>query len=53
MLVLTRKHGDKIFIQQDGKIIATLFIIKSLGDVKIGIEAEQSIRIERAELVKK
>ena len=49
MLVLSRKPGEKIVI--DGHIRVTVVEIHG-GRVRLGIEAPESIRVLRKELVK-
>jgi carbon storage regulator len=50
MLVLTRKEGDEILIGRD--VIVSVELI-SLGKVRIGIWAPQSVAIVRAEIAKR
>lgn len=48
MLVLTRKRDEKIYI---GSEIVIRVIKTGPGTVKIGIEAPDSVRVQRAELM--
>jgi len=47
MLVLTRKIGEQIII--DGNIHVTIVAING-GKVRIGIEAPEFVRVDRAEV---
>lgn len=53
MLVLSRKATESIVISQDGKPIATVKVVSTdRGVVKLGIDAEQSIDIDREEIAR-
>ena len=54
MLVLTRHAGEKILIHDnEGKQLASITIASlSAGKVKVGIEAEPCIKIDREEVFK-
>jgi carbon storage regulator len=53
MLVLSRRVGEKIVIECDGKAIA-IEVVEVRGDkVRLGIDAERSVAIYRAELLEK
>lgn len=49
MLVLTRKVGEKILLQDLG-ITFTVLAVKPGGAVRIGIDADPTIRIVREEV---
>ncbi len=50
-LILTRKKGEKIIVQQDGKVICTVTVTNlSPTQCKLGFEAEKSVRIDREEV---
>jgi sRNA-binding carbon storage regulator CsrA len=50
MLVLTRRQDDKILIYKNGELVATLVVVRASSDIKIGIAADETVRIERGEL---
>jgi len=53
MLVLGRKFGQSIILRDGNKIIAVLTILKASGhskQVRVGIEADSNINIERFEI---
>jgi len=50
-LILTRKKGEKIIVQQDGKVLCTVTVTNlSPTQCKLGFEAEKSVRIDREEV---
>ena len=49
MLVLTRKHGERVLIGDD--IVVTILDVRGDG-IRIGIDAPRGIRIQRDEVVK-
>lgn len=49
MLCLTRKPEQKIVI--DGPCVVTVLGVKRNGDIRIGIDAEPTVNIARAELL--
>ncbi len=52
MLVLTRNQGQSIIIQtSDGEIEVTIAKISQKGQVKVGIQAPDSVDIWRTELL--
>lgn len=51
MLVLTRRQGESlIFNTSDGEIVVSFELLQG-SQVKIGIDAPQSVRVLRDELV--
>ena len=52
MLVLTRREGESIVLEtSDGPIKVTLVAYKSNTETSVGIEAPESVRIMREELL--
>lgn len=52
MLVLTRRKGEKVLIRAAGiEISVSLLEVDRHGQIKLGIDAPQSARILRGELV--
>ena len=50
-LILTRKKGDKVVIQQNGKGICTVAVTSiSPTQCKLGFQADTSVRIDREEV---
>jgi carbon storage regulator CsrA len=50
-LILTRKPGERIFIDVDGRrVTITLVEIKSPDRARIGVEADRDIQIMREEI---
>ena len=50
-LILTRKKGDKVVIQQNGKVICTVAVTNiSPTQCKLGFQADTSVRIDREEV---
>ena len=50
-LILTRKKGEKIIVQQDGKVLCTVTVTNlSPTQCKLGFEADKSVRIDREEV---
>ena len=49
MLVLSRRHKERIILKGDYEVMITVFVISD-NKVRIGIEAPKHIRIDRAEL---
>ena len=50
-LILTRKKGEKIIVQQDGRIICTVTVTNlSPTQCKLGFQADKSVRIDREEV---
>ena len=48
MLVLSRKHGERILIGDN--IVVTIVRVNSTGVVRVGIDAPKNIRVDRDEL---
>jgi carbon storage regulator len=46
MLVLGRKQGEKIYIGDN----ITITVVKSMGQVALGIQAPKDIRVDRSEI---
>ena len=50
-LILTRKKGEKIIVQQNGRVLCTVTVTNlSPTQCKLGFEAEKSVRIDREEV---
>ncbi len=50
-LILTRKKGEKIIVQQDGRVICTVTVTNlSPTQCKLGFQADKSVRIDREEV---
>ncbi len=50
-LILTRKKGEKIIVQQDGKVLCTVTVTHlSPTQCKLGFQADKSVRIDREEV---
>ena len=53
MLVLSRKQGEQIVIVADGReIVLTVVEFRSYGKVRLGIEADKDVIINRKEIHK-
>lgn len=53
MLVLTRRVGESIYIETDNEVIEVMILHAGGNQVRVGIEANKSVRIVRAELKEK
>jgi carbon storage regulator len=51
MLVITRKAGESIIIELDGKKVEIDVIETSKDKVKLGVEAPRDVKIVRSELM--
>jgi len=50
-LILTRKKGEKIILQKDGKILCVVTVTHvSPTQCKLGFQADTSVRIDREEV---
>ena len=50
-LILTRKKGEKIIVQQDGRVICTVTVTNlSPTQCKLGFQADKSVQIDREEV---
>jgi len=50
-LILTRKKGEKIIVQENGRVICTVTVTNvSPTQCKLGFEADKSVRIDREEV---
>ena len=50
-LILTRKKGEKIIVQQDGRVICTVTVTNlAPTQCKLGFQADKSVRIDREEV---
>ena len=50
-LILTSKKGEKIIVQQDGRVICTVTVTNlSPTQCKLGFQADKSVRIDREEV---
>ena len=50
-LILTRKKGEKIIVQQDRRVICTVTVTNlSPTQCKLGFQADKSVRIDREEV---
>ena len=50
MLVLTRRVGETLLIETDNEVIEVMILHAGGNQVRVGIEADKSVRIVRAEL---
>jgi len=53
MLLLTRKKGEKIILDDGDKIIEVIYVDTHQGRAEIGIQAPSSVKIAREELLKR
>jgi sRNA-binding carbon storage regulator CsrA len=50
-LILTRKKGEKIILQKDGKILCVVTVTNlSPTQCKLGFQADTTVRIDREEV---
>ncbi len=50
-LILTRKKGEKIILQKDGKILCVVTVTSlSPTQCKLGFQADTTVRIDREEV---
>ena len=53
MLVLSRKLGEKVHIMIDGQPDIVIMVVDiDRGKIRLGVEAEKSVKIMRGELLK-
>jgi|TARA_B100001094_G_scaffold331196_1_gene398721 carbon storage regulator CsrA len=50
-LILTRKKGEKIILQKDGKVLCVVTVTSlSPTQCKLGFQADTTVRIDREEV---
>ena len=50
-LILTRKKGQKIVLQKDGKVVCVVTVTNlSPTQCKLGFEADKTVKIDREEV---
>lgn len=53
-LILTRKKGDKVIIQQDNQVVCVVTVTNiTPTQCKLGFQADSSVRIDREEVYSK
>ena len=53
-LILTRKKGDKVVVQQDNQVVCVITVTNiSPTQCKLGFQADKSIRIDREDVYSK
>ena len=50
MLVLTRKPGEVIVLEYDGKEVSVHILHTSTGRVSLGVDAPREVKVRRGEL---